>query len=205
MSQAKSDHKHYADRLARIWNEINPDNLAEAKGIGWVFPEIEGVAPTEQEISHYLIDVFNKTGRIIMADKIGVNSFKKTAKGHVVCMNPIVALQLENRVGDIQSRRMSMTSLKTWDSIFSKYYTYLEYEPNKPIKNTVRALLFIKMHRPDIDEVAFLKKSSFMIDILATASYGIRVEHTLNVLKQYKPITISGEEKKEGAMDLSNS
>ena len=172
-------------RSVRIWNEINPDldppaRIEEAtfdtrKQIGWVCPFVTGTQPSDKEVSQALIDIFNRTGRIIL-DATAKNNFKKTPSGKVVCIDVGMAVQLEARdetclVGT--RRRSSFSSLDTYHEMshtYTNWFADQPYHANVPETiQTVKALLFIKDHRYDIDNVNFLTNNPQALAILANA------------------------------------
>ena len=164
------------ERSVRIWNEVNPDFpafIAKTKNwTGWICPYISGVKPTDKEISDCIIDIFNKTGRIV-EDAAGRDNFKKTPEGRVVCIDIGIALQMEQRdqvfLPGKLTRSKSAVSLYAWDKLmegFSEFFPQARIF--RPITvDTVKALLFIKTNRPDIFDVSFLKQSPLLIDQLA--------------------------------------
>jgi hypothetical protein len=159
------------ERSVRLWNEINShiDPKAELMNIqglgnGWTCPYINGKQASDLEMGIGLIDIFNKTGRIVV-DAAAPNNFIRTESGKIVCIDIGMALQLEEReklqfVDTKLIRRNSITSLNTWQSLQDVYIPFF----NKCSKlnlhvtsDTVKALLFIKQYRPDIFDVNFLK------------------------------------------------
>jgi hypothetical protein len=87
------------ERSVRLWNEINPDLEPEATlistemGDGWACPFIKGVQASDHEMSVALIDIFNRTGRIVV-DATAPENFIKTPSGKVVCIDIGMALQI---------------------------------------------------------------------------------------------------------------
>jgi hypothetical protein len=91
-------------RSIRLWNEINSELTPAAKivthtlkgksyaglpvevDIGWTCPFIKGRESTQLEIKSSLIDIFNRTGRVIL-DAIARDNFKTTAEGKVICID----------------------------------------------------------------------------------------------------------------------
>lgn len=180
-------------RSVRIWNEINlnlhpPAYIHETmidgnKVIGWVCPYIEGVQASDKEISQKLIDIYNKTGRVIFDADVQGN-FIKTPTGEIICVDIGLALQLELRdasqlVG--LQRKSSFSSLDSWYEAQSATVEWLENQgektKNEPYQQqyesntekTVHALLFIKQHRPDIVDVSFLNNNPQYLDVLTHA------------------------------------
>lgn len=173
-------------RSIRIWNEINPNlrppayikemTIGSKKVIGWVCPYVEGVQATDEEISQKLLDIYNQTGRIIV-DATAKNNFIRTPSGEIVCIDIGMAVQLESR-NDAQliglKRRSSFSSLDTWNAMQNKYVDWFQNTEHHHIVTpktiqTIKALLFIKQHRPDITNVNFLTTDLWALPVLAYA------------------------------------
>lgn len=179
-------------RSVRIWNEIN-SNLHPPAYIhttkidgntvtGWVCPFVDGVQASDEEISQKLIDIYNKTGRVIFDADVPEN-FIKTPAGEIICIDIGLALQLELRdtsqlIG--LQRKSSFSSLDSWYDMQSASTEWLEnqvdrieYRPDlkqaSKTEKTIHALLFIKLHRPDIVDVSFLNNNPQYLDVLAHA------------------------------------
>ena len=106
------------ERSVRLWNTINeglepqavrlelnnleinttkPDGTtALLKGVGWVCPYVEGVQASDKEIQGAVLDIFNRTGRII-TDATGKKNFLRTPDGTIVCIDIGMALEMEKR------------------------------------------------------------------------------------------------------------
>ena len=88
------------ERSVRLWNLINshlqpPATIIESEhGLGWVCPFVEGERASDNDIPDALIDIYNKSGRIIL-DAVADN-FVKTPDGKVVCIDIGMALRLDN-------------------------------------------------------------------------------------------------------------
>ena len=178
------------ERSVRIWNEINPDLPAEIaqtkRGKGWICPFIAGEHPSDQEISDCVIEIFNKTGRIL-SDAPGQRNFVKTPEGRVVCIDIGLALEMEQRQLVVFSgghkRKKSVDSLEIWKNLTAGFFTFFQDALySKPITtNTVRALLFIKANRPDIFDASFLKQSTALTEQLAK---GYQIQYLISALKK---------------------
>jgi hypothetical protein len=149
-------------------------NIAGGIYDGWVCPYIKGKAPSDQEISNTIIDIFNRTGRII-TDGPGNNNFKKMQNGKVICIDIGLALILDKRDKVYYQgkliRSKSSASLEVWENVGNNFDTF--YKHTLPIKpktvRTIKALLFIQINRPDIFDVGFLMQSPDLITQLANA------------------------------------
>ncbi len=87
------------ERSVRLWNEINPTppfakeiKMEDGKK-AWTCPFIAGTQPTPEELSKAVIDVFNRTGRIVV-DAIVKDNFLKTKDGRIFCVDIGFALDL---------------------------------------------------------------------------------------------------------------
>jgi hypothetical protein len=170
-------------RSVRLWNDINshinpPARLASVEGLGdgWICPFIEGTDASDEQIADSLIDIFTRTGRIII-DATVPGNFKATPKGQVVCVDIGYALELEKRDNQYLSskshhRSKSDTSSDEWSKVKSIYDNdKFEYSSYPVTVRVLKALLFIKEHRPDIYDASFLKTNPEIITLCAKA-YG---------------------------------
>src|SRR3989338_631154 len=102
--QKSDDKTDTPERSVRLWNTINPDIPPPArleqteKGVGWVCPFIKGKQASDKEMSIALIDIYNKTGRIIV-DATAPKNFVKLPfpRSRVVCVDVGMAIQMEQR------------------------------------------------------------------------------------------------------------
>lgn len=184
------------ERSVRLWNEINshinlPALLYRATDLdkqgktvelhGWIAPFITGRQSTDGEISRELINIFNRTGRIIV-DAPSPQNFITTRDRDVVCVDIGLALQMERREEDelgqiTRPRKKSQESLNAWYDLnydFSgspeSYFDSVKKTYPNTVQ-TIKALLFIKEHRPDIINVDFLKSNPLLLRQLSDA-YG---------------------------------
>lgn len=204
------------DRSVRLWNAINPHLPAEVMtdpklGEGWRCPYVQGRQANDKEMPNALIDIFNKTGRIIV-DATATKNFITTQDGRVVCIDIGMALQMEKREDacfDAAARRKSVVSLDTWINLEHGYNTQFFKQNAAVYPNTInmtKALLFIKSYRPDVFDVDFLKKNTSLVKTLAKAydnpsdinfmiSAGaklnkVAVRHGTNLLMKERPLDL---------------
>lgn len=176
----KNIHTDTPERSIRLWNMINPDIKPPAhiqqteEGRGWVCPFIQGVQASDKEMSDCLIDIYNRTGRIVVDATAPKNFIKTKAGNQIVCVDIGMALQMEYRQDthytDVD-RRKSLVSLNAWNNYKEDYEDFFENnESTHPETiNIVKALVFIKSNRPDIYDVSFLKTNPESIKQLAAA------------------------------------
>ena len=166
------------ERSVRLWNAINahvppPARLEVSElGSGWVCPFIEGEQASDTEMAEALIDIYNRTGRIVV-DATAVKNFVRTPTGQVLCVDVGMAMQLERREerGLQMVRRKSVVSLNAWSRLsdaFNPFFAQCAYS-NPETVNVVKALLFIKYNRPDMYDVSFLKTKPELVNKLAGA------------------------------------
>lgn len=189
------------ERSVRLWNLLNPHLKPRAeisrqkingKWVkGWICPFVRGIEASDKQIREKLLDIFNSTGRIIM-DAVAPNNFLQTPNGEIVCIDIGHALEIEHRqeaalVG--LPRKPSFTSLETYVELYqpreNNWLTKNEKYFPKSIR-AIKALSFIKLHRPDITNVNFLKKSPKTVKLLAAAydhGRGSLVKQALDILE----------------------
>lgn len=168
------------ERSVRLWNLINPNVQPPARletdaalGAGWVCPYIEGVQASDEDMVSALIDIFNRTGRIVV-DAPAPDNFIKRSDGLVVCIDVGLAVRLERCAEEQNSQflQTSQTSLTTWGIIKERFDTafFKTWDTTyTQTINTIKALLFIKDARPDIYDASFLKNDPNLISQLAKA------------------------------------
>lgn len=169
------------ERAARVWNTINPGFPAEVirvvkngKPVAWVAPFIRGGKPTHAEIAQKVLEIYENTGRIV-ADAFVTSNFVKTEDGSIVCIDVGAAFFLESRPRFERSH--SQASLKTWwggergkNSAMSCIYRHTftaEKKTYEVIVNTIKALLYLQMHRPDFRRVSVMRSNKDLINLLA--------------------------------------
>lgn len=167
--QKHADATDTPERSARLWNLINPNlqppaTIVESEhGMGWVCPYIEGEQASDAEISLGLLDIYNKTGRIVV-DATAPKNFLKTPEGDIVCIDIGMALRVENSDPQSSPQRLmdqhSIISEEAWNKYKGAYVNFFQGQKfaYPQATNTVKALLYIQEHRPDIVDVSFLKE-----------------------------------------------
>lgn len=181
MKESRKDYKtDEAERAVRVWNEINPhvgtaelctviDPETKKEKAGWISPYIDGEQASDEEIQAALIDIYNRTGRIIV-DATSHKNFVKKEDGQIVCIDIGMALQLEKREEDCYKRRKSIVSIEFWKNMWESYEADFEKNEEQYPKatKTIQALLLIKTHRPYIYDATFLLETPQLIHELAT-------------------------------------
>lgn len=183
------------DRAVRLWNDINPTMPARLakNGKGWIAPFVSGNPASEQEISNALIDIYMRTGRVVV-DAFVKSNFIKMGNGTIACIDIGLALQLETRLEEEKSH----TSLGFWDTKGMKkvYDSVLSsgiathYPPF--ITNTIQALLYCTLHAPDERDLEFLKTNRDLVISLAQAyENNTSPEHVIpKILKKLATTTL---------------
>lgn len=172
------------ERAVRLWNEINSNISPPAHMVAfpdgrkaWVCPYIEGRQSTDSERAHALIDIYKRTGRIIIDANILTN-FKTTPTGKVVCVDVGFALQLDKNRDQQPSgltKKESEISLTRWitvqNALNEAFYNYPGV--NIVTVTTIKALLYLKEKCPNTRDVSVLhQKDAKAITCLAD-SYDI--------------------------------
>lgn len=149
------------ERAVTIWNQINPcfpaQVLYRVLGNGqvevraWKAPFICGTRPTHSEIVKKILEIYDRTGRIVV-DAFVTSNFVKTVDGNIVCIDVGNAFFLECRPDSILARQHSQTSLDTWQGdLFENYQRAFKTEQGRygEIINAIKALLYVQKQRPD--------------------------------------------------------
>ncbi len=166
------------ERAVRLWNAINPEFFPPAKVVevegkkAWICPYIEGTNElSAEDRCQAVIKIFNQTGRIII--DAPCDNFIKTADGKIVCIDVGFLLQLEKR--DIRflglTREKSETSLSQ-ENLLADYIKYFENTKEKvdiKLLNLLKALIIIKLNRPDTYDVSFLENNFTLVEQIAKA------------------------------------
>lgn len=214
------------ERSVELWNTINPTRAtAELANLpfyskkmgkwmeiyGWICPFIEGRKISHEDdketrqkddtaISKALIDIFTRTGRIIV-DATNRN-FIEATNGEMVCID--IGLAINLRIDEAKSSpatetkspphstrsRAKSESNPAWQTLKDYYDTeyFRDHEPYYPKStNTIKALLFIATNCPDITDARFLEseRNPTLIDDLAIAYDGkVCIDDALANLKK---------------------
>lgn len=173
-------------RCVELFNIINGPYLSDSErafvsehGNGWFSPYIDGGEASNDEIFHALIDIYNRTGRIVLDATMPGNFRKKGDK--VICVDVGVAVQLETRNKSFSelTRSRSEVSLEyvnefqepfLLESFYKEILTKCANLPkiiDPKIIHLLKALIVIKLNRPDMMNVDFLKTNPDLIVLLA--------------------------------------
>lgn len=195
IQKRRDDETDRPERSVRLWEQLNPippgppppPYMCEHDGkLGWVCPFVVGRQSTDDEMSAALIDIYTRSGRIVV-DATAPKNFvttpptEKYPDGQVVCVDIGMALALERREDEFFAK--SLTSLNAWGDLNEVYDGWLpQYSRTYPhTVDTVKALLFIKINRPDIMDVDFLKNDYALIARLSSAYTKQRLNSNVNV------------------------
>ncbi|ASQ46200.1 hypothetical protein [Legionella clemsonensis] len=189
------------ERAIKLWNAINPHLSPSAtlidteKGRGWICPFIEGTPASDIEISNALIDIYNRTGRIVI-DAIVKGNFIKASSfnNQVICVDIGWALQLEDRENTFflhSTRQKSDVSMETFKKSFLFDPIKLaDLSPDYPHTiQILKALTQIKFVCPDIFNVSLLKTNRSLVKMLAAnwLSPGDKIEELREKVKAVFP------------------
>ncbi len=172
------------ERSIKIWNEINPGiparpfECVDLRGTthkGWLCPFVEGRQANDEEIVRTLIDIYQRTGRIVV-DAIGSNNIVTRDNGQSVCIDVGYAVKLDSIFGplprvrqtDLHGDREDMPGLIQWrslqDSGFTPYFNNPSCTQAFPRSiRVIKSLLFINSHRSELRDVDFLKDDAIAI------------------------------------------
>lgn len=130
-----------------------------------VYPFIEGTEPSEAEICKALIDIFNRTGRVVL-DGGCLKNFIKRPSGEVVCIDLGLSFLLQKTSENLEK---SIISCAIWDANEKTYRPFLKKGKNRQFI-VINALLALQFFRPDITNADFLlqpKNGSLLKDLAA--------------------------------------
>lgn len=128
----------------------------------------------DTEVASAQIDIYNRTGRIIV-DAAVPGNFMVTKSHGVVCVDIGMALLLEDKEAaclDMYARRKSIVSNDAWEQVHTEINQNILQNKDVLLPKTAamtKALLFIKACRPDIANVDFLRKDRNVVEQLAKA------------------------------------
>ena len=167
-------------RAVRLWNEINPRLVAKEYGRGWVAPYVGGRDLSEEEVITTIIDLYKRTGRILV-DALTPGNLKSTPDGRIVCVDVGYALKLYSiNTDDLD---FSVASTESWDCMreqFTPYFAYLNNKYPAAVK-TIKALLILRYFKSDFREVALLQQNSFLRLALSQLYDDWTADHRLRV------------------------
>lgn len=163
-------------RAARVWNEINEDLAFRARESfpGWVAPYINGTQSSIAQISEALIEIYNKTGRVVLDPAITGNFFT-TPEGNVYCVDIGFAVRFQRQaqieVGGLK-RSSSHASLEVLDNndddtdFLRRCVNQFEYEFPE-LTRLIKALCFLSIHCPYIDNISFIGHKPHLLQRLS--------------------------------------
>ncbi|RUR05836.1 hypothetical protein [Legionella sp. km772] len=162
------------ERSIKIWNEINPSMPARKFSgringrtyNGWLSPFIVGRQAYDVEIVSILIDIYKRTGRVIV-DAVGARNVLTQIDGSPICIDIGFALKLDAVYGPLprirdrkrHGDRPDFAGVAQWRTLqlsnFEHYYD--DYKALRPFSiNVIKALLFLNRHKPNLRTVDFL-------------------------------------------------
>lgn len=162
------------ERSIKIWNEINPSMPASKFSgringrtyKGWLSPFIVGRQAYDVEIVSILIDIYKRTGRVVV-DAVGAHNVLIQIDGSPICIDIGFALKLDAVYGPLprirdrkrHGDRPDFAGVAQWRTLqlsdFEPYYNTCK--THKPFSiNVIKALLFLNRHKPNLRKVDFL-------------------------------------------------
>ena len=169
-------------RSLRIFTEIYPEYDEKVQLFnhesyqGWVMPYIQGREANDQEIAKALVDIFQRTGRIVL-DAPAKNNFISTFDGKIICIDVGFAFRLKPTL----KHSASQTSLNEWSLFKSEYQNHFFQRPYLKAYYPqtiaiIKALLFLQNH------LAEFKNLDFLYEYPDTARYLASIyEYNLNI------------------------
>jgi hypothetical protein len=161
------------ERSVQIFCEIHPEYAQHTQLIkigpytGWQMPYFKGREANDHEITKKLIDIYVKTGRIVM-DAPSKDNFICTDAGEVICVDVSFAFRLHTNLW----RRASFSSLELWKNYEHQYKNhffqrgiFIDYYQQTIF--TIKALITIQKFAPDLNNLDFLHQHSFFARHLA--------------------------------------
>lgn len=196
-----SDATDLPERAVRVWNVINPDCPAivlrnsKCDAAAWISPFIHGVLPTQSEVVQKLMEIYERTGRIVADAFVGGNFIKTTENGRVVCIDVGAAFFLESRssLGRIHSR----ASLDTWNGEMPMSHIYRDALNKRQkelgeVVSAIKALLYLQMYYPDFRSVTQMTKDEQLIHSLVQG-YDARKPMVIRGLEKYIPLSVQSQ------------
>lgn len=185
----------YIKRQHSVATEGDDAIRAEKSALSAVLKDPELRAQEDQTIAKTVVDIYNRTGRVI-ADAPVVGNFVTTAQDQAVCIDIGMAVLLEqeeNACLDVYGRRKSVISNTAWEQSHAEMrQRFLQQRDTNPLPETVattNALLFIRMYRPDITNADFLLSNVELRDNLVRAFNG---DHEMGktLLAEIRPVNL---------------
>jgi hypothetical protein len=166
------------ERGTRLWNELYAEEIASKcipaaevaeidigikKIQGWYLPYTAGRQSTDEEMQSAIIDIYNRTGRIVIDVFINGNCITMADKKVIVVDTSMALLLQQDNVKILQNGRRrsnSEASLYNWPYLLVNCYQSLNQDTQYPkTVHTLKALLFLQRQFPEILEVSNLKKN----------------------------------------------
>lgn len=146
----------------QIFREIHPEwahetQLFEYQHLkGWIMPYFIGRTATDAEISQKIIDIYQRTGRIILDAPVKQN-FICTPYDEVICIDVGFAFQIYSN----PRREPSFTSLNQWQNFKHQFnYDFFHRSQKNPFfsqtVHTIKSLIFLQKHLPNLKDCQFL-------------------------------------------------
>lgn len=111
------------ERVAAIWSKINPDLPVHIDGRGnWDIPYVLGTKPADEEIARTLLDIYKRTGYIII-DGCNRANFIKRQDGTIVCIDLDLAYHATDRVSqEYVSAYVINTERELLTPLYAEYF-----------------------------------------------------------------------------------
>lgn len=190
-------------RSVGLWNSLYAEKYGLASvvkdpehGLGWTCPFIKGTAATDLQMHSALIDVFNKTGRVVVdAPHPGncIHTPEPDSTTVFVDIGLCVLVERKNTKPPLK-RENSKTSLEALSILSNPLKQFLaKNEEQFPITvKTIKALLFISENCFEEDDTNFLRDEPDKLNLLAQAYDGLKEvqAEALNIVHQSNRLAI---------------
>lgn len=162
------------ERSIKIWKEINPSLKAKKftaiidgeEKIGWLCEYVDGKQATDGQIVLTLIDIYERTGRIVV-DAVGLGNVIMPSTGELaVCVDVGLAVKLDYEYGPLprmrdtalHGDREDMPGMAQWRKNQTEFFEFLNVNRHEHSVDVIKSLLFLNYHRPEIKNPSFLEK-----------------------------------------------
>lgn len=175
----QGDYVDTPERSVRLWNEIN-SHIGQAKivnignNIGWEAPFVVGQQALDEDISAFVLDLYQQSGRILVDAPSGGNVLK-THDNQLVCIDIGMAVRLEQQqqrmISDDKVWRKSFDSIRVWresKQLYSNYFAndLLRTRSAKTV-SMIKSLLLLQAVIPGLIELEFLQHNAELLQRLA--------------------------------------
>lgn len=155
-----------------VWNEINPDYPAretqveydEAIHNAWICPFIPGKRPSTEEICQTIMEIYERTDRIVI-DGYVPDNFVKMRDGRIICIDIGLALKLDPTSPTSKAYFESHEMVRIYSESLRTHNDRKTIDAR--ITQLIRALLYLAIYQPSHITLPDLKTNKRLIEQLA--------------------------------------